>query len=72
MESEAPEVSSKDDHTAKLQEDASAAGGPVALPTIPSASDRTPPVLTEQPSDADAEMGGEAPCQLPRWWDEGS
>jgi hypothetical protein len=28
-----------------------------------------PPVRPDQPSAEDAEMGGEGPCQLHRWWD---
>lgn len=31
---------------------------------------RSDPPPAEPPAAEDAEMGGEAPCQLHRWWDE--
>lgn len=64
MESGAPEVGSNEDDPAALTQDHPAPDRSSVQPT-----GSADPMPTAKPSSDEAEMGGEAPCQLHRWWD---
>jgi len=67
MGSRAPEVPSNEDDAAKLPTEHPASDGSLVQPT--DSADYLSSIPAGKSSDDEDEMGGEAPCQLHRWWD---